>query len=110
MSRAFINNLGAVCTKGIPEEVKDRIVKQGGSDGMWETPPGCEEMRGGEEWLNPEAIKITLMEMCQEEGIELLFHTIAVDTIVDNNDKDSAEKPKVRGVIFENKSAFEKVG
>ncbi|HMB65425.1 MAG TPA: FAD-dependent oxidoreductase, partial [Patescibacteria group bacterium] len=102
--RGFINNLGAVTTKGIPKEIKDRIIKRGGSDGLWKTEPGCEEMRGGEEWLNPEAIKVTLIEMCQEEGIELLFHTTAVDTIVQKNKGVNDSRPKATGVIFENKS------
>jgi pimeloyl-ACP methyl ester carboxylesterase len=33
--RAFINNLGAVATRGIAREMVDRIVAKGGSDGLW---------------------------------------------------------------------------
>jgi FAD dependent oxidoreductase len=99
--RAFINNLGAVCTKGIPKEMLDNIIAKGGSDELWNTPPGCPEMRDGEEWVNPEAIKITMIEMCEKEGIDLLFHTIAVDAMVD---RQPGKLPKLTGVIFENKT------
>lgn len=99
--RAFINNLGAVATRGIAKEMVERIVAKGDSDGLWQTPPGCPEMRDGEEWLNPEAIVLTLTEMCQEAGVELLFHTLATDVILDHNE---SALPRMRGVIFENKT------
>ncbi|MHA1891565.1 MAG: FAD-dependent oxidoreductase, partial [Promethearchaeota archaeon] len=66
--RAFINNLGAVATRGIAKEMLDRIISLDDSDKLWEDPPGCEEMRDGEEWLDVEAIKITLLKMCIESG------------------------------------------
>ena len=99
--RAFINNLGAVATRGIAKEMLDRVLEKGGSDGLWDEPPGCEEMRDGEEWLDIEAIKLTLIEMCQEAGVELLFHTTAVDSMVTKGD---GGRSKVTGVIFENKT------
>lgn len=99
--RAFINNLGAVATRGIAKEMLDRILAYGGSDGMWTEPPGCPEMRDGEEWLNIDAIMITLIDMCEEAGVELLFHTIAVDVMMDSND---GAVPKLSGVVFENKT------
>ena len=98
--RAFINNRGAVLTKGLPKEMLDNIIAKGGSDGCWIDPPGCPEMRDGEEWINPEAIKLTFIEMCQKAGVNLLFHTMAVDVMVDK----SAAVPKLNGVIFENKT------
>jgi len=98
--RAFINNLGAILTKGLPKEILDKILEKGDSDRLWDTSPGCPEMRDGEEWLNPEAIKATLVEMCEEEGIDTLLHTKAVDTIVERQD----ELPKTTGVVFENKT------
>lgn len=99
--RAFINNLGAVATRGIAKEMVDRIVAKGGSDGLWTTPPGCEEMRDGEEWLDVSAIQLTLTEMCEEAGVELLLHTTAVDVMTE---RDGANLPRMAGVIFENKS------
>jgi len=99
--RAFINNLGAVATRGIAKEMVDRIVAKGGSDGLWRTPPGCPEMRDGEEWLDVEAMKLTLIEMCEEAGVKVLFHTMAADVMVE---RDKSRLPKMRGVIFENKS------
>lgn len=103
--RAFINNLGAVATRGIAKEMIDRIISLGNSDGLWETPPGSKEMRDGEEWLDVEDIKIVLMRMCEEAGVEILFHTLAVDVIVKpetNNDR--MNLPRLEGVIFENKT------
>ena len=99
--RAFINNLGAVATRGIAKEMVERIVARGDSDGLWKTPPGCIEMRDGEEWLNVEAIILTLIEMCQEANVELLFHTMATDVMIK---KEDARLPKMTGVIFENKA------
>lgn len=99
--RAFINNLGAVATRGIALEMLNRIVARGDSDGLWQTPPGCPEMRDGEEWLNPEAIIVTLTEMCEEAGVELLFHTMATNVIVE---RPAAGLPRLSGVVFENKS------
>ncbi|MFX0102432.1 MAG: FAD-dependent oxidoreductase [Candidatus Hodarchaeota archaeon] len=99
--RAYINNLGAVATRGIAKEMLDSILEKGGSDGMWEGPYGCEEMRDGEEWLDIEAIKMTLIEFCEDAGVKLLFHTKAVDSIVDDS---TGKLPKLTGAIFENKS------
>jgi len=99
--RAFINNLGAVATRGIAEEMVERIVAKGGSDGLWATPPGCEEMRDGEEWLDVEAMILTLIEMCEEAGVEILFHTVATDVMLDRR---NPQLPRMTGVIFENKT------
>ncbi len=103
--RAFINNLGAVATKGIAKEILDEVVDKGNSDGLWETPPGCPEMRDGEEWLDVHDIKLTLLQFCEEAGVEILFHTMAVDVILEpptNNER--IELPRMTGVIFENKT------
>lgn len=97
--RAFVNNLGAVCTRGIAKEFLDAVVAKGGSDKLWEDPPGCEEMRDGEEWLDLTAIKLTLLEFCEEAGVELLLDTLVVDVVVDDR-KDPRE---VKGVVVENK-------
>lgn len=99
--RAFVNNLGAVLTKGLPKEILDRVVEKGGSDELWKTPPGAPQMRDGEEWLNPEAIKMVFYEMCKEEGIDILLHTTAVDVILEEKGE---SLPKMTGVIFENKT------
>lgn len=99
--RAFVNNLGAVLTKGIAKEMLDNIVAKGDSDGLWSDGKlGCPEMRDGEEWLIPEAITVTMYEMCEKAGIEILLHTIAVDVIVDR----SGTLPRLTGVVFENKT------
>lgn len=98
--RAFINNLGAVATRGIAKEMLERVLAKGGSDQLWFDPPGCEEMRDGEEWLDIEAIQVVLVDMCEEAGVGLLLHTMAVDALVDR----SSTIPRVTGAIFENLS------
>ena len=96
--RAFINHLGAVETRGIAKEMLERILEKGGSDTLWQDPPGSREMRDGEEWIEVEAIKLTLLEMCLEENIDLLFDTLCVGSIMEGTGT------KVNGVIVENKS------
>jgi hypothetical protein len=103
--RAFVNNLGAVCTRGIAQEFLDAILAKGGSDQLFSDPPGCPEMRDGEEWLDVEAIKLTLLEFCEQADVELLLSTLAVEAIVDRQEG----APKVRGVIIENKSGRQAV-
>jgi len=100
--RAFINNLGAVATRGIAKEMLDRILEKGGSDKLWEDPPGCEEMRDGEEWLDVEAIKHTLLEMCLEANVDILFDTLCVDVMLEEGDE--TRLPRVNGIVVENKS------
>jgi hypothetical protein len=103
--RAYVNNLGAVCTRGIAKELLDAIVAKGESDRLWEDSPGSEEMRDGEEWLDPESIKVTLVEFCQAAGVGVLWSTLVVDTIVGED----GSTPKVEGVIIENKSGRQAV-
>ncbi|MHA1734710.1 MAG: FAD-dependent oxidoreductase [Promethearchaeota archaeon] len=104
-TRAFTNHLGAVCTRGIAKEFIDAIVAKGGSDGLWNDPPGDPEMRDGEEWLDIEAIKLTLLEFCEVAGVELLLDTLVVDSLVDDRNHPS----RVTGVVVENKGGRQAV-
>lgn len=103
--RAFINNLGAVLTRGIAKEFLDAIVAKGGSDNLWTDPPEYPEMRDGEEWLDVEALKLTMIEFCEAAGVELLLDTLGVDALVD----ESGPAPKVTGILIENKSGRQAV-
>ena len=104
--RAFVNNLGAVATRGIAKEMVERILEKGEigltSDPLWRDPPGCEEMRDGNERLDVEAIKHTLLEMCLEADVETLFDTMCVDVMLEEGDEQKL--PRVNGIIVENKS------
>ena len=102
---AFINNLGAVCARGIARELLDAVLAKGGSDQLFFDPPGCPEMRDGEEWLDVEAIKLTLLEFCEDAGVELLLDTMVADSIVDR----TGSAPQVTGVLIENKSGRQAV-
>ncbi|MBN2154032.1 MAG: FAD-dependent oxidoreductase [Candidatus Lokiarchaeota archaeon] len=98
--RAFINNLGAVATRGIARELLDSIVAKGGSDTLWTDPPGCEEMRNGEEWLDVEAVKFTLLKACIDAGVEILFDATCVGSMVARDQGN----PRVTGIVVENRS------
>lgn len=91
---AFRQNVGKWQIKGIGIEMVEHIVRLGGSDRLWEdlvalqrvdnaTWPflGKDETLCGEEALNLEAIKLALLELCDEAGIELLLDTRAVAAI-----------------------------
>lgn len=97
--RSFVNKLGAVCTRGIAQEMRERIIAKGNSDTLWEDPPSYPDMRDGEEWMDVEAIKFTLLEMTLDAGVDILFDTLVVDAIVEESGA-----PKVTGIIVENKS------
>jgi len=104
--RAFINNLGAVATRGIAKEMVERILEKREigvtSDPLWRDPPGCEEMRDGNERLDVEATKHALLEMCLEANVEILFDTMCVDVMLAEGD--DQKLPRVNGIIVENKS------
>jgi hypothetical protein len=51
--------------------------------------------------FEPEGMKLTAQRMCLEAGVELLFHTFVVDTIVEDG--------AVRGVIVASKSGLEAI-
>jgi hypothetical protein len=84
---------GKQIIKGIAGEMVKRMVDQGIScghvtdltfDNASMTP------------FNPEATKLLLFEMLEEAGVEMLFHSLVVDTQVENR--------QIRNVIIENKS------
>jgi hypothetical protein len=91
---AFRMNVGKWRVKGIGIEMIQRIVRLGGSDKLWEDLVkvkqencanwpflGPDDHLCGEEALNIEAIKLGLLEMCDDAGVELLLDTRAVAAI-----------------------------
>lgn len=92
---AFRMNIGQWRILGIGIEMVERIVAKGGSDRLWEdlvslhrskTAPfpflGPDHDLCGEEALDIEAIKLTLLEMCDEASIDLLLDARAVAPVV----------------------------
>jgi hypothetical protein len=91
---AFRLNAGKWRVKGIGIEMIERIVRLGGSDKMWEDllslrekdsaswpSLGSDDHLCGEEAMNEEAIKLALLEMCDEASVDLLLDTRAVAAI-----------------------------
>ncbi|HDN63082.1 MAG TPA: FAD-dependent oxidoreductase [Candidatus Bathyarchaeota archaeon] len=92
--KSFFNTRGEQIVGGIPQEIVDRVIKLGGSPGhirdrFW---VAC----GSTTPLDPATLKYVLDEMAAEAGVELLFHTFAINTVVSKN--------TVRGVEITNKS------
>jgi ribulose 1,5-bisphosphate synthetase/thiazole synthase len=102
---AFVNSKGYLVTRGIAQEMLNRITKKSTSDKLWEDPP-LERYRDGDEWLDSEAIKIVLLEMCLEAGVELLFDSLVIDVMK----MGTTGKPRVNGVIVQNRSGRQALG
>ncbi len=86
--REYTNNKGQVIAKGLGKEMIERIVKKDNSDPLYQEwldgkgPPfeGKPDPRGyGDIPLNVEDIKLTLQEMCEEEGVKVHLFTKLLD-------------------------------
>ena len=111
-TNAFRLNVGQWRILGIGIEMVERIVAKGGSDRLWEdfvslrrsmtaSFPflGPDHNLCGEEALDIEAIKLTLLEMCDEAGIDLLLDARAVAPVVARQQrKDLPSLPKPGGL------------
>ncbi len=96
---AFVNSKGYLVTRGIAKEMLDRITRKSTSDKLWDDPP-LDRYKDGDEWLDSEAIKIVLLEMCLEAGVELLFDSLVTGVMKAG----TPEGPRVSGVIVQNRS------
>ncbi|MBD3353841.1 MAG: FAD-dependent oxidoreductase [Candidatus Lokiarchaeota archaeon] len=92
---AFRLNAGKWQIKGVGMDMVEKIVSLGGSDKLWEDLIslnrksdvewpflGGDHKICGEEALNLEAIKLGLLQMCDEQKIDLMLDTRAVAPIV----------------------------
>ena len=82
--RELTNNKGQVLARGIAKELIRRVVEKGHSDPLYTEylegrgPPFKNEEDGrghGDIPLNINDIKLALIEICEEAGIEVLLHT-----------------------------------
>nr|MDO8112421.1 FAD-dependent oxidoreductase [Candidatus Sigynarchaeota archaeon] len=99
---AYVNSKGYLVTDGIAREMLDRITRNGTSDKLWDDPP-LVRYSDGDEWLDSEAIKIVLLEMCIEAGVELLFDSLVIDVMTAG----TSAMPRVTGVIVQNRSGLQ---
>ncbi len=76
---AFLDRWGHQVTAGIAQDYVDRLIKRGACRGHTRCP-----MHNSITTYHHDISKIVLMEMCREAGVEVLLHTQAVDTDVEN--------------------------
>lgn len=90
IGNAFMTLENMPVVKGIPREVVERLVSEGGTKPGWHRPeqPGVV--------FDPEIMKIVLIDMLREAGVDVLFHALTVGVI--------KEGARVRGVLIESKS------
>jgi ribulose 1,5-bisphosphate synthetase/thiazole synthase len=99
---AFVSSKGYLVTRGIAKEMLDRITGKGTSDKLWDDPP-LERYRDGDEWMDSEAIKIVLVEMCMEAKVEISFDSLVVDVMRSGK----TGPPRIDGVIVQNRSGWQ---
>lgn len=85
------NPRGELVVKGIVDELVRRLEKRRGGMGYLEYP-----YWGIDVPYDHEILKTVALEMLQEEGVELLFHTFATDALMQGE--------RVKGIVIQNKS------
>ncbi len=105
--REYTNNKGQVIARGIGKEMIKRIVAKGHSDPLYTKwlegrgPPFKDAPDGrahGDIPLDVNDIKLVLVEMCEDAGVDVLLHAKAAGALpVDM----SSGKPATRGIFIE---------
>lgn len=90
IGNAFMTAENLPVVKGIPREIVERLVAEGGTKPGWHRPeqPGVV--------FDPEIFKLVLIDLLHEAGVEALLHALTVGAIKDGG--------RVTGVIIESKS------
>nr|MDO8117412.1 FAD-dependent oxidoreductase [Candidatus Sigynarchaeota archaeon] len=105
--REYTNNNGQVLARGIGKEMISRIVAKGHSDPLYaewlegQGPPfkDVQDKRAhGDIPLDVNDIKLVLIEMCDEAGVDVLLHAKAAGVLPPDA---STGKPATRGVFVE---------
>jgi len=91
----YMDRNGKIAIHGISKEVLDRLAKRGGASEKW----ACREVPGCV--VDSEQLKVLLIEMLKEAGVEVLTHTLAARPIV--------EDKAVTGAFIESKAGREAV-
>ena len=91
--RLFYDGSGRRIVGGLNWEMIERALERGGAEPGWESDA---DWQWTGTWVDPEILKLVLLEMVEEAGVRLLLHSLAVGAIV--------EEGELRGVIVENKS------
>lgn len=90
ITNMFMTDNDVPVVKGIPKEIVDRMVAEGGTHPNWHRAelPGIV--------IDPEIFKLVLSDMLIEAGVEILLHTVTAGAIREGN--------AVSGVLLESKS------
>jgi len=90
IGNAFMTAQNFPVVKGIPREIVERLVAEGGTRPGWHRPeqPGIV--------FDPEVFKLVLSDMLREAGVEVLLHALTTAALKDGD--------RVTGVIIESKS------
>lgn len=95
---SYYANTGKKAIGGLAQELIDRLVKTGGSLGHL-------RYEGGHLYtitpVDSEMVKIELMKMVREAGVQVFFETIANDVVMDEN--------KIQGVIIQSKAGAQMI-
>jgi hypothetical protein len=83
---------GQPLVTGISAEIRARLAATGDAG---------QDRNGNDGWFNPEALKLALEELAVEAGVELLYHSMVTQPIMNGN--------KVEGLLFESKSGRQAV-
>lgn len=78
---------GSSSIGGINEEIREKLLEAG---------DGGEDPANSNGWFNPEGLKFILDDLCEDAGVNILFHTAVSDVLMEDN--------RVKGLIIENKS------
>ncbi|MBE3102338.1 MAG: FAD-dependent oxidoreductase [Firmicutes bacterium] len=96
--------------RGLPSEIIDRLISCGGSPGH------LEQNKGGSydsviSIIDWEIFKEVIFDMMDEAGVQVLLHTMVVDTIMEESfvKEGHVEQSTIKGVIIEGKSGREAI-
>ncbi|MCI5956868.1 MAG: FAD-dependent oxidoreductase [Clostridiales bacterium] len=70
----YLDGEGALALGGIAQEFVDRLVRAGGASGHYRSP-----VYHSVTPVNPELVKLVALQMCEEAGVELLFHCVPLE-------------------------------
>lgn len=96
MYKAYPGAQKVQVVRGIPQEIVDRMVAEGGSLGHAEQEVGGSQYDPMITCIDHEMFKHVAFTMMEEAGVKLYLHTLMTDAIRDGNE--------LRGIVVENKS------
>ena len=97
----YLDSEGAPALGGIAQEFVDRLTRAGGASGHYRCP-----VHNSITPVNPELVKLVALQMCEEAGVELLFHCSPLEAQTSNGRLTGAvmfgkgTRVQVKGKVF----------